>query len=206
MALRTIDQSLGGAGYLDGHMLIAMPGMKDERFQRSVVYICAHSHEGAMGIVINQRAPDISFTDLLVQLDVIGEDQAIRLPPRTENIRVLKGGPVESGRGFVLHSSDFFIEHSTLPIDPGIGVCLTATLDILKAIASGEGPDIAMLALGYAAWSPGQLEQEISNNGWLTCAADGDIVFGAPLQDRYDLAMRKLGIDPRMLSAEIGHA
>ena len=205
MALKTIDQSRDGAGYLDGHMLIAMPGMKDERFQRSVVYICAHSHEGAMGIVINQRAPDVNFTDLLVQLDVIGEDQAIRLPQRTESICVLKGGPVESGRGFVLHSSDFFIEHSTLPIDTGIGVCLTATLDILKAIARGEGPDIAMLALGYAAWSPGQLEQEISSNGWLTCAADGDLVFGAPLQDRYDLAMKKLGIDPRMLSTEVGH-
>ena len=194
-----------GSCYLDGQMLIAMPGMQDERFQRSVVYLCAHSPEGAMGLIINQKAPDVSFVDLLIQLDVIGEDQAIRLPQRTEAIEVLTGGPVEQGRGFVLHSSDFFIENSTLPIDTGIGVCLTATLDILKAIARGEGPGTAMLALGYAAWSPGQLEHEIRCNGWLTCAGDGEIVFGAPLAERYDRAMSKIGIDPRMLSSEAGH-
>ena len=203
--MQTVDQSHDSGRYLDGQMLIAMPGMRDERFQRSLVYMCAHSHEGAMGIIVNQHAPDVRFTDLLVQLDVIGEDQAIRLPQRTGDIRVLKGGPVESGRGFVLHSADFFIENSTLPIDSGVGVCLTATLDILKAIARGEGPDVAMLALGYAAWSPGQLEQEIVGNGWLTCEADGELVFGAPLADRYDLAMKKLGIDPRMLSSDAGH-
>ena len=199
----TVTQS---TGYLDGQMLIAMPGMQDERFQRSVVYLCAHSPEGAMGLIINQKAPDVSFVDLLIQLDVIGEDQAIRLPQRTEAIEVLTGGPVEQGRGFVLHSADFFIENSTLPIDTGIGVCLTATLDILKAIARGEGPGTAMLALGYAAWSPGQLEHEIRSNGWLTCAGDGEIVFGAPLAERYDRAMSKIGIDPRMLSSEAGHS
>ena len=198
----TVTQS---TGYLDGQMLIAMPGMQDERFQRSVVYLCAHSPEGAMGLIINQKAPDVSFVDLLIQLDVIGEDQAIRLPQRTEAIEVLTGGPVEQGRGFVLHSADFFIENSTLPIDTGIGVCLTATLDILKAIARGEGPGTAMLALGYAAWSPGQLEHEIRCNGWLTCEGDGEIVFGAPLGERYDRAMSKIGIDPRMLSSEAGH-
>src|SRR5262249_39909519 len=124
-------------GFLDGQMLIAMPAMGDERFARSVIYICLHSAEGAMGIVVNQPAPDISFSDLLVQLDVIPAADVIQLPTRAAGMKVLKGGPVYTQRGFVLHSSDFFIENSTLPIDEGI--CLTATLDILKAIARGEG-------------------------------------------------------------------
>ncbi len=205
--LKHIRNSSGETGYLDGKMLIAMPGMKDERFARSVIYICAHSPDGAMGIVVNQNAPEFCFSDLLVQLEVIGEEQAILLPRRTEQIKILKGGPVETGRGFVLHSADFFIENSTLPIETGgSGVCLTATLDILKAIASGEGPDTAMLALGYSAWSPGQLEREIQGNGWLTCEADRDLLFGAPLSAKYDIAMRKIGIDPRMLTTEAGHA
>ena len=198
---RKPDQST----FLDGQMLIAMPGMRDKRFQRSVIYVCAHSADGAMGIIVNQTLPDLNFPDLLVQLDVIDQGEAIRLPQSVETIQVLRGGPVETGRGFVLHSADYFLEHSTLPIDTEVGVCLTATLDILKAIAAGHGPDDAILALGYAAWSAGQLEDEISSNGWLTCAADGDLVFAAPLQERYDLAMRKLGINPAMLSSEAGH-
>ena len=125
-------------GYLDGQMLIAMPTMGDERFARSVIYVCAHSSEGAMGIIVNQPAPHISFRDLLVQLDVVADADKIQLPPHAHRVKVLKGGPVETSRGFVLHSSDFFIENSTLPIDEGI--CLTATLDILKAIARGDGP------------------------------------------------------------------
>ncbi len=157
-------------GYLDGQMLIAMPAMSDERFTRSVIYVCAHSSEGAMGIVVNQPAQNINFPDLLVQLEVIPAKERIELPVRAETVKVLKGGPVETGRGFVLHSADFFIENSTLPIDEGI--CLTATLDILKAIARGSGPASAVLALGYAGWAPGQLEQEIQQNGWLHCAAD----------------------------------
>src|SRR6476620_6657922 len=147
-------------GYLDGQMLIAMPSMGDDRFARSVIYVCAHSTEGAMGIVVNQPAPHISFPDLLVQLDVIPAAELIQLPRRAGTVKVLKGGPVETGRGFVLHSADFFIEHSTLPIDNGI--CLTATLDILKAIVHGQGPRSAVLALGYAGWAPGQLENEIT--------------------------------------------
>ena len=125
-------------GYLDGQMLIAMPAMNDERFARAVIYVCAHSSEGAMGIVVNQPAGNIKFPDLLVQLEVIPAAERIELPVRAEDVKVLKGGPVETGRGFVLHSADFFIENSTLPIDEGI--CLTATLDILKAIARGNGP------------------------------------------------------------------
>src|SRR5215470_2140804 len=118
-------------GYLDGQMLIAMPTMGDERFARSVIYVCAHTSEGAMGIIINHPASHISFRDLLVQLDVVKDSDKIQLPPPAYRVKVLKGGPVETTRGFVLHSSDFFIENSTLPIDEG--VCLTATLDILKA-------------------------------------------------------------------------
>ena len=205
MDLNRIRNAGGERGYLDGHLLVAMPGMQDERFQRTVIYICAHSSDGAMGLIVNQRAPDINFPELLVQLDVIEEDQTIRLSRRAEAIKILRGGPVETGRGFVLHSADFFIENSTLPIDTNVGVCLTATLDILKAIAKGEGPDIAMLALGYATWSPGQLEREIQSNGWLTCDADGDLIFGVPLEDKYDLAMKKIGIDPAMLSSDAGH-
>jgi putative transcriptional regulator len=195
---------LTGDGYLDGQMLIAMPAMTDERFSRSLIYMCAHSTEGAMGIVVNHPASDISFTDLLVQLEVIPDDERIELPNRGEVVKVLKGGPVETGRGFVLHSSDFFIENSTLSIDGGI--CLTATLDILKAIAQGTGPKSAILALGYAGWAPGQLENEIQGNGWLHCAADPELIFGNNSEAKYNRALQKIGISPGMLSSEAGHA
>ncbi|MFL6798771.1 MAG: YqgE/AlgH family protein [Xanthobacteraceae bacterium] len=191
-------------GFLDGQMLIAMPSMGDERFARSVIYLCAHSSEGAMGIIVNHPAPNINFSDLLVQLDVIPAADVIQLPEGADGVRVLKGGPVETQRGFVLHSSDYFIENSTLPIDEGI--CLTATLDILKAIAGGSGPRSALLALGYAGWAPGQLENEIQHNGWLHCAADLDLIFGADTGSKYDLALKKIGIDLGMLSSEAGHA
>ncbi len=190
--------------YLDGQMLVAMPTMRDERFSRTVIYLCAHSADGAMGIVVNQSATNLAFSDLLVQLDIIPEARKITLPPRVDSIRVLRGGPVETGRGFVLHSSDFYIENSTLPIDEGI--CLTATLDILKALAIGEGPSSAVLALGYAGWAAGQLENEIQANGWLHCPADPDLIFGADVETKYERAMRKIGIDPGMLSSESGHA
>jgi putative transcriptional regulator len=191
-------------GYLDGQMLIAMPAMNDERFTRSVIYVCAHSSEGAMGIVINRPAGNIRFPDLLVQLEVIPARERIELPTKTEDVKVLKGGPVETGRGFVLHSADFFIENSTLPIDEGI--CLTATLDILKAMARGNGPQSAILALGYAGWAPGQLENEIQENGWLHCAADPELIFGANIEQKYEKALRKIGVDPGMLSSDSGHA
>jgi putative transcriptional regulator len=191
-------------GYLDGQMLIAMPTMGDERFARSVIYVCAHSSEGAMGIIVNQPAAHISFPDLLVQLDVVGATELIQLPPGAGGVKVLKGGPVETSRGFVLHSSDFFIENSTLPIDEGI--CLTATLDILKAIARGDGPQSAVLALGYAGWAPGQLENEINQNGWLHCSADSELIFGQDTDRKYEKALKKIGIDLGMLSTEAGHA
>ena len=191
-------------GYLDGQMLIAMPSMGDDRFARSVIYMCVHSTEGAMGIVVNQPAAHISFTDLLVQLEVVPAAELIQLPSRAGGVQVLKGGPVDTQRGFVLHSSDFFIENSTVPIDEGIS--LTATLDILKAIARGEGPRSAILALGYAGWAPGQLENEIQHNGWLHCSADAELIFGEDTDGKYERALKKIGIDLGMLSSEAGHA
>ena len=191
-------------GYLDGQMLIAMPSMLDERFVRSLIYICAHSSDGAMGIVVNHPAANINFSDLLVKLDVVPKSERIQLPTRAEGVKVMRGGPVETERGFVLHSADFFIENSTLPIAEGI--CLTATIDILKAIARGDGPASAILALGYAGWAPGQLENEIQGNGWLHCSADPELVFGTDIDGKYNRALKKIGIDLGMLSSEAGHA
>jgi putative transcriptional regulator len=186
-------------GYLDGQLLIAMPVMSDPRFARSVIYVCAHSEDGAMGLVINQRAQHISFPDLLQRLGIVPSDsdeEGLSDDVRSMSIHV--GGPVETGRGFVLHSSDYFATDSTLPIEDG--VCLTATIDILKAIAAGQGPNRAILALGYAGWSPGQLESEIQANGWLNCPADPD------LDSKYMRALAKLGIDPSHLVNDAGHA
>src|SRR5690242_5605059 len=190
--------------YLDGRLLIAMPVMGDPRFERSVIYLCAHSADGAMGIMVNRPAGSIDFPELLVQLNIIKKAEQITLPENAESMKVLRGGPVETGRGFVLHSSDFFLDNATLRIDRDI--CLTATVDILKAIAKGAGPKHAILALGYAGWAPGQLENEIQHNGWLHCPADPDLVFGAAVEDKYPRALRKIGIDPGMLSNEAGHA
>ena len=191
-------------GYLDGRLLIAMPVMGDPRFERSVIYLCAHSPEGAMGIMVNRPVGSIEFPELLVQLNIIGKTDQIKLPENAETMKVLRGGPVDTGRGFVLHSSDYHIENATLPIDDKI--CLTATVDILKAIAKGTGPKHAILALGYAGWAPGQLETEIQDNGWLHCDADPDLIFGRDVEEKYARALRKIGIDPGMLSNEAGHA
>ena len=191
-------------GSLDGQFLIAMPGMEDTRFARAVVYVCAHSADGAMGIMINQPAPRLTFPDLLVQLGIISEGEEIRLPPDARKMRVHRGGPVETGRGFILHSSDYYIENSTLPIDENVS--LTATLEILKAIALGLGPANAILALGYAGWAPGQLEGELQANGWLSCPASPDIIFKEPVDTRYGRALAAIGIDPGRLSSLAGHA
>ena len=191
-------------GYLDGQLLIAMPVMGDPRFERSVIYLCAHSSEGAMGIMVNRLAGSIDFPELLVQLKIINKAEQIKLPKTAGTTKVLQGGPVDTGRGFVLHSADFFIKDATLRMADGI--CLTATVDILKAIAKGAGPEHAILALGYAGWAPGQLENEIQGNGWLHCDADADLVFGDDVEEKYIRALRKIGIDPGMLSNEAGHA
>ena len=193
-----------GEGYLEGQLLIAMPVMTDKRFARSVIYMCAHSADGAMGLIVNQRASHISFSELLKQLG-IGSDKGggdIRLDPVEMDVHV--GGPVETGRGFVLHSSDYHADESTLAIDGGVS--LTATIDILKAIAAGKGPDRAILALGYAGWGAGQLESEIAANGWLHCPADLDLLFDRNVEDKYERAMTKIGIDPLHLVSDAGHA
>jgi putative transcriptional regulator len=198
------DKPSSSEGFLDGHLLIAMPSMEDKRFARSVIYVCAHSADGAMGIVINKAEPEIKFGELLVQLDVVGSAQGGQLPHSASKIRVHRGGPVETGRGFVLHSADFFLDHATLPIDDG--VCLTATLEILRAIAQGRGPGRAFLALGYAGWAPGQLESEIHANGWLHGPADRGILFDDDLDTKYERALAKIGVEPAMLSMSAGHA
>jgi len=191
------------SAYLDGQLLIAMPGMGDPRFEHSVIYLCAHSEQGAMGLIINKTTPMMSFGDLIGQLDLFPDET---LEPQQElmEMPVLFGGPVEQGRGFVLHTRDYFTEDSSLPVADTIA--LTATLDILRAMAKGEGPQRAILALGYAGWAPGQLENEIQHNGWLTCAADEELLFGLAYEDRYTAALRKLKIDPGMLSSDAGHA
>ena len=190
--------------YLDGQVLLAMPGIGDSRFVRTVIYICAHSSEGAMGLVINKPAPRTSFSDLLVQLNVVDEKEVIRLPAQAGGTPVLRGGPVETGRGFVLHSGDFYADNSTLTVTGDI--CLTATIDILRAIARGAGPERAMLALGYASWTPGQLESEILANVWLCAEVDDKLIFDTDLPGKYDRAMRRIGIDPARLSAQAGRA
>lgn len=189
-------------GFLDGHFLIAMPGMADQNFTRTVIYICAHTSEGAMGFIIN-RAQQLSFTDILLHLDMVKDEDEIRLPESARLFPIQSGGPVETGRGFVLHSDDYNSE-SSIPVSDEIS--LTATLDIVRAISGGRGPRKATMLLGYAGWGPGQLEREISANGWLTCPADERLIFDPSLDAKYEQALALLGINPAMLSSEAGHA
>lgn len=174
-----------------------MPGMGDPRFSHSVVLVCAHSAQGAMGLIVNKPAREIDVGDLLRQL-------SIELPAGAKPIRVHFGGPVECGRGFVLHSADYGESDSTLRIDTRFG--MTATLDILQDIADGQGPDAAILALGYAGWGPGQLETEIKENGWLICDASSDIVFGEADDGKWSAALSSMGVDALLLSSEGGRA
>lgn len=182
---------------LDGQLLIAMPGMGDPRFDRSVVFLCAHSSDGALGLIVNKPTPQVEFSSLLEQLDIeVGE--------RKRDIRVHFGGPVENERGFVLHSGDYAENAATLQVGGAFG--MTATLDVLEDIARGEGPSSALLALGYSGWGPGQLESEIMQNGWLTCDADPDLVFGDDDAGKWEAALRTLGVDPLSLSGTAGRA
>lgn len=181
---------------LKGSLLVAMPSLRGDAFARSVVYICTHSAAGAMGIVINQVAPEVKFKDLMAQLNLPRD--GIRVDPI-----VHYGGPVESGRGFVLHSTDF-MRGDTVKISPEIGV--TGTVDILRAISEGNGPRKSIFALGYAGWSAGQLDAEIQANSWLTVPADDDLLFNGGLNSKWERAMNKIGVNPAMLSFEAGHA
>ncbi|MGB8840539.1 MAG: YqgE/AlgH family protein [Aliidongia sp.] len=183
-------------GYLTGQLLIAMPQMQDARFHRSVLYICAHSSDGAMGLVINKVLDSLTLPELMAHLEVPTET-----PLQPEKIHF--GGPVETARGFVLHSADY-IDDGTQII--GQGLALTATLDILRAIGRGEGPSRTLLALGYAGWGPGQLDAEIQANAWLNVAADDAIVFDPQNDTKWERAIGRLGIDAAMLSSEAGHA
>lgn len=189
-------------GFLDGQFLIAMPGMADSNFSRAVVYICAHSDDGAMGFIIN-RPQHLSFSDVLLHLDLVGEDEVIRMPGSTLDFPIRCGGPVESGRGFVLHSDDYMSE-SSIPVSDDI--CLTATLDIVRAISRGRGPQKGLMMLGYAGWGAGQIENEMGANGWLSCPAQEELIFDTNLDSKYERALGLMGISPAMLSAEAGHA
>ena len=182
--------------YLAGQLIVAMPGMQDPRFQKTVIYMCAHNADGAMGLVVNRALDSLSFPDLLEQLGI--DPSGIG-----KQIKVHFGGPVESGRGFVLHSPDY-VQDATMVVNHD--VALTATVDILKAIAGGAGPRQSLLALGYAGWGPGQLDSEIRSNGWLHVAADDDLVFGPNLDGKWTRAMDKIGVNPLMLSDDAGHA
>jgi putative transcriptional regulator len=190
-------------GSLEGQFLLAMPGMRDERFHRSVIYMCAHSDEGAMGFIINQVQP-LGFTDILVQLGIVSEQDSIDLSPATRDIIVRNGGPVDRSRGFVLHTRDYFVE-SSHAVAPDIGI--TATVDILRAISRGRGPRNSLLALGYSGWGAGQLESEIAANGWLSFpVADTGLLFDTDVDHKYERIMASMGIDPARLSGVAGHA
>ena len=182
---------------LTGQLLVAMPQMQDQRFARSVVYICAHSGEaGAMGLVINKLMGSLTMGELFAQLDIPPSGTAATRP-------VHFGGPVEAGRGFVLHTADYN-EEATLVVDGNIA--LTATLDVLRAIGEGRGPSRSLFALGYAGWAPGQLDAEIQANGWLSVPADDAIIFSPDHDKKWHRALAKLGVDLTMLSSEAGHA
>jgi len=191
---RRIDQ---GENFLLGKLLIALPGMTDDRFAQTVIYVCAHSSNGAMGIVINKPIPGLTFSEVMKQLDIETKPSAADLP-------ILYGGPVETGRGFVLHSGDYEGTDSTLPVSGNIS--LTATLDILRAIADGRGPKHALFALGYAGWGAGQVESEFQTNGWLHCEADPGLVFGVSPDAKWRAALQRLGIGPSGLVSDAGRA
>ncbi|HEY3916959.1 MAG TPA: YqgE/AlgH family protein [Stellaceae bacterium] len=180
---------------LAGQLLIAMPQMEDPRFSRSVVFMCAHSADGAMGLVVNKTVEQPSMGELLRQLGIEGDGLS--------RARVHFGGPVEAGRGFVLHSTDY-TEQATLVVGGDIG--LTATIDILRAISRGEGPRRNIFALGYAGWGPGQLDAEIQANGWLTVPSDEALLFDQGKDDKWRRAIAKLGVDPFSISGDAGHA
>jgi putative transcriptional regulator len=185
-----------GEGYLGGQLLVATPSMQDPRFAGSIICICAHSGEGAMGLVLNRPMEGLSFDDLLKQLD-------LEPVPAQRSIRLHQGGPMEGGRGFVLHTNDWSSEGS-LPVSGELA--LTASVDILKAIASGGGPRLGLLALGYAGWGPGQLESEIEANAWLSMSPDEALLFGEANDAKWRQAFAKLRVDPLLLSAAAGHA
>lgn len=188
--------TLPNTNSLAGQLLIAMPTMQDTRFTRSVIYICSHSPSGAMGLIVNRLFGEANFESLLEQL-------SIEMTSETPDLLVHFGGPVETGRGFILHSSEF-MQEGTVRIDDNVS--LSATVDILQAIAKGKGPQRLMMALGYAGWGAGQLDAEMKANGWLTAPADDTLLFDNDLDTKWERALAKIGITPLLLSIEAGHA
>jgi putative transcriptional regulator len=189
---------------LKGQFLVAMPDMGDERFKDTVIYLVGHGDEGAMGLVVNQSLEDMRFADILEELGIGEKEDIIKLPEDIKGRQVLRGGPVQRGRGFVLHSPDYFRQDNSYPVSED--VCLTATLDVLKAMAFKNSPADALFALGYCGWSPGQLEDEIKNNGWLTVPFSRELLFEAPIETRYEAALKQLGITRASLSSVAGNA
>lgn len=189
---------------LKGNLLVAMPDMSDERFAETVIYVVAHGDEGAMGLVVNKTMPDMHLSDILNEIDMGESAESIRIGSPKVDQDVLRGGPVDTSRGFVLHSSDYFRDGNSYAVDDGI--CLTATLDVLRAIAQGTGPAKSLLALGYCGWSAGQLENELRQNGWLTVDASADLLFEVPVSKRYDAALAALGLTRATLSPHAGSA
>ena len=198
MATTRDPRKIEGESFLEGKLLIAMPGMSDPRFERGVIFMCAHSlDKGAMGLMVNKPIAGLGFRDLMEKLE-------IRVTANTPDFPILFGGPVDTGRGFVLHSGDYEGEQTTLPVSEDIS--LTASLDILRAMSKGEGPGKALFALGYAGWRPGQIEDEIRLNGWVHCDPDSEVLFDLDLESRWSFALKKMGIDVSALSAEAGRA
>ena len=182
--------------YFEGQMLLAMPAMTDPRFERAVIYMCAHNDEGAMGLVVNKTLDSIDFRELLGQLDIPAGDSV-------RDMTVHFGGPVENQRGFVLHSGEYRHDE-TLMITDQVG--LTATLDILRALARGDGPEKSILALGYAGWGPGQLESEFHDNAWLSVPYDDALMFEVDAADKWERAFNSIGVDLSVLSDRAGRA
>lgn len=184
------------SSFLSGYCLVATPSMEDTRFEHAVIFVCAHSKEGAMGIIVNRKIEQVTFSDLLEQLELFPSNDILIND-------VLYGGPVETIRGFVIHSSDYR-QSGTLVVNDTIA--LTATVDILKELANGKGPKNALIALGYSGWAPEQLETELKQNAWLSLPADADLLFNTPLEKKWEAAYSKIGINPLMLSSSGGHA
>jgi putative transcriptional regulator len=189
---------------LKGQFLVATPGTTDPRFDESVVYLVGHGEDGAMGLVINQLLPEMRFTDILEEMELGPREDLIKLPTDVQDMNVLRGGPVEKGRGFVLHSTDYFREDNSYRVNED--VCLTATTDVLRAISFGPAPENSLFALGYCGWSPGQLEQELKDNGWLTSDHSDELLFKVPVDERYDRALTEIGVTRASLNPQSGNA
>jgi len=197
MATQGWPQSRNSDGFLTGKLLIAMPGMSDPRFERTVIFMCSHSADGALGLIVNRPIPGLPFRELMTKMDIEVTDSTPSTP-------VMFGGPVETERGYVLHSNERSNSPATLAVTPQIA--LTPTIDILRAIARGNGPQEFLFALGYAGWGPGQIENEISANGWIHCEADNAIVFKRNAVSKWEQALAKLGANISGLSSDVGHA